>query len=146
MQQTIRALRRQGQPTEVDCPYLTSAPKPGWKPPKGLRVFRRAAEGRTPRAVDVRTAIRAGQVPVLGISLPEGFYDPQSPWVIPGQGLIRGLHAVAGVAVSVTGSEELVLIRNSWGRSWGDHGHAWLDDAFLSRHLKALLMLTHEVV
>jgi hypothetical protein len=80
------------------------------------------------------------------MTLPEAFFNPQEPFVIPAHGPIRGLHAVGAVGAGVGPTGALVLIRNSWGSGWGDQGHAWLDEAFLRRHLKGVLLLTAEVV
>jgi len=95
--------------------------------------------------VEVEGAIRAGQLPVLGVSLPEPFFTPVTPWVIPSGGAIRGLHAVAGVGIGSFRGGRVIMIRNSWGSDWGDDGHVWLDDAFIGQHLKRVMVLTHEI-
>lgn len=41
----------------------------------------------------------------------------------PSSGLVGG-HQVCVVANDV--DDQKILIRNSWGTDWGDHGHAWL--------------------
>lgn len=141
----VNALKRAGQSTEADCPYLSSDPPKGWKPPGALRVFRCASEPKFPSAAEVERALKAGSIPVLGISLPEPFFLPSPPWIIPARGSLRGLHAVAAVGIAAHGSIKLILVRNSWGADWGDGGHAWLDFDFIGQHLKDLLVLTHEV-
>src|SRR6266480_3556407 len=62
------------------------------------------------------------------------------------QGTVYANHAVGAVGIGAAIRGELILIRNSWGASWGDQGHAWLDDAFLVEHLIGMLLLTVEVV
>jgi hypothetical protein len=139
------ALRQNGQCTENDCPYLTSDPHAGWMPSAECKAFRRESESKRANFSEVESAIRAGSTPVLGISLPYAFFVPTSPWIIPYLGPIRALHAVAGVGIGSIGNRRLILIRNSWGPSWADLGHAWLDSDFLSHHLKDVLLLTLEV-
>lgn len=41
-----------------------------------------------------------------------------------------GAHAVLGVGYD--DAREVILIRNSWGAAWGDHGHATVPYAFFS--------------
>lgn len=141
-----RTLERKGQPIEDDCPYWTAGPPKGWKPRRGLTVFRRASQPKRADMHQVEMLIRSGQAPVLGITLSDGFFVPNPPWIISSDGPLRGLHAVLGVGVGKYGDSRLVLIRNSWGTDWGDAGHAWLNETFVSRHLKDLLILTDEVV
>ena len=109
-------------------------------------MFRRASEAKGCDAAQIEEAIGARRVPVLGISLPESFFRPTAPWVISPVGPIRGLHAVAGVGVGRHRGHRVILVRNSWGPTWGDGGYVWLDEAFITQHLKSVLLLTHEVV
>ncbi|MFN0008315.1 MAG: C1 family peptidase [Planctomycetota bacterium] len=143
MNEVAGALEVEGQCQEVHCPYLPQDPPSGWKPPTGLTVFRRASkpENTTPAAVE--DVIRCGLAPVLGLTLPEPFFDPSTPWVISSNGPVRGLHAVVAVGLGRHKGDRVFLIRNSWGVDWADGGYAWLDDSFLARHLQEALVLTH---
>jgi hypothetical protein len=145
MDAIAKTLADKGQPTETDCPYLITEPATGWRPPTGLQVFRRASEDKACDPAEIEAAIRAHQLPVLGMSLPESFFRPQTPWVISATGAIRGLHAVAAAGVGRHQGQRVILIRNSWGPSWGEGGYAWLDEAFVAQHVKHVLLLTHEV-
>ena len=140
-----RALENPGQPSEADCPYYSNCLPPGWLPPPGVKLYRRKSDSREPAADEVETLLTAGQVPVLGISIPEGFLSPTPPWLISADGPNRGLHAVVAVGLGTADTSRCFLVRNSWGTEWGDNGHAWLDDAFLDRHLHDVLALTGEV-
>lgn len=139
---TARALQVQGQPLEKHCPYRLTEPPPGWQPPNPPDVFKRSSELKFMSIADVGGILITGAAPVLGISLPEAFFDPKPPWVISPDGPVRALHAVLAVALGLIGSSSYVLVRNSWGSDWADRGHAWLDDRFLDRHLKQALVLT----
>jgi hypothetical protein len=139
-----RALITQGQPEETECPYLGGEPSVGWHPPTGLTVFRRVSEERNCDGAVIEQMVRNHQSPVLGISLPKSFYSPTAPWILASSGSIMGLHAVVGVGVGRHQGQRTILIRNSWGSGWGDGGHAWLDESFVTTHLKGVLLLTHE--
>lgn len=79
-----------------------------------------------PSVTSIESLLAAGQAVVLGISLWEQFFTdhggelqtPSSDQLIPGG------HAV--VAVGFDADEGWLLIRNSWGESWGEDGHARL--------------------
>jgi papain like protease len=135
------SLSVEGQPTETDCPYFSTYVPKGWAPPPNLFVYKYVSRIEPKGFSDVEIAIRSGLAPVLCMSLPEPFYSPQPPWIIDPAGPIRALHAVTGIGIGRYGSDSLVLIRNSWGASWGDAGHAWLNTTYLSIHLKAVLCL-----
>ena len=87
----------------------------------------------------------AGRLPVLGIATTNAFYDPTPPWVISHSGPIVGFHAVVAVGIGTAYTARRFLIRNSWGTAWAEAGHAWLDDAFVVKHLHEVLVLTEEV-
>ncbi len=145
MEQVALALRTQGQVEEAHCPYSLTDPPTGWRPPTGIREYRRASEHKDADIDAVADWILQGQVPVLGISLPESFFTPKAPWVLTSHGSIRGLHAVAAVGVGYHGGTRAILVRNSWGEDWGSRGHVWLEETFLIRHLKEVLLLTDEM-
>jgi hypothetical protein len=140
-----RALRNPGQPSEADCPYCHNGLPPGWLPPPGVKLYRRESDLMDPVADEVETMLTAGSAPILGISLPDGFFSPAPPWLISHDGPIRGFHAVVAVGLGKVDTLRYFLVRNSWGIEWGDNGHVWLDDVFLNRHLRNALALTEEM-
>ena len=140
-----RALLNPGQPTETDCPYQDSEPPKTWAPPSGVTLYRRRSATSIQSPDEVEAMIEAGHTPVLGISTTEAFYEPTPPWLISATGPVRGLHAVVAVGLGTTYAMRCFLIRNSWGTDCADAGHAWLDDEFIDRHLRQVLVLTEEV-
>jgi hypothetical protein len=140
------ALSNQGQPIESDCPYHLIAPSAGWAPPSKLKVYRRHSEEASTTHTAVVSVLKSGRPAVLGVELCSSFFEPKLPWVISATGATHGLHAVLGVGVGLFRTGRVILIRNSWGVDWGYAGHAWLDETFLDRHLRAALVLTEEVV
>ena len=140
-----RALLDPGQPTETDCPYHVNEPPLAWSPPTALTLYRRGSASAEQDPDKVEAMLDAGHVPVLGIATTDAFYSPAPPWLMSPTGPVRGLHAVVAVGVGVTHTARRFLIRNSWGTEWADAGHAWLDDAFMSRHLRDVLIVTDEV-
>jgi len=75
---------------------------------------------------DLRARIRAGHAVVLGLELWPAFFDAPGGVVgIPAQlDLIGEGHAVAVVGFNDDGHE--LLLRNSWGTTWGKAGHGRL--------------------
>lgn len=138
------ALRGDGQPSESDCPYTMFEPDSSWKPPAGVAVFRRASDHGFDHRV-IRQSLQQNAVVVLGIELTITFYKNAAPWIISPAPLVNALHAVAAVGHGSTAGKPLVLIRNSWGTSWADGGHAWLDDDFVSQHVREILVMREEI-
>lgn len=140
----LGALREHGQPTEEDCPYHPHGPCRNWQPHQGLAVHRRESAVLPTLSNQIEIALTTGRTPVLGISLPDSFHMPTSPWLISSEGAIVGFHAVLAVGMDTQASQRNFLIRNSWGPEWADNGHAWLDNSFLGRHLRNVLVLKEE--
>ena len=142
----LTALRERGQPTEEDCPYQLEDPCQDWHPPEGLAVFRREGAALPTLGSEVETSLTTGRAPVLGIALPVSFHAPVPPWLISPEGTIVGFHAVLAVGMVVESGQRRFLIRNSWGSDWAEGGYAWLDDSFLDRHLRNVLVLKEEAL
>jgi C1A family cysteine protease len=82
--------------------------------------------------------IKGGKPVCLVIALSQYFMKPDAGIVKYGTDYVpNALHAVVGVGVGVHTStnETHVLVRNSWGESWGQSGHAWLPRQYLNTHL-----------
>lgn len=128
------ALRYDGQPDEVVWPYQVKEPST-WSPPKADKVWH---AGLQPLATvsDIFAALHASQPIVLGLRLVNGFNRVQvAPHIIDSNGRAAGGHAVLVVGAGrrqTAGSDDLLMIRNSWGIGWGEGGHAWLPAEYLN--------------
>lgn len=141
MNELQHALRKEGQPQDCHCEPLPDEKPDNWSPPTNVPVYQSESNQEPALPTVVKDTILASDLPVLGISLPEGFFDPTPPWVISaGRPVAR--HAVTGIGLAEYEDGTAILIRNSWGEDWADSGHAWLDEKFLKAHLKAVLVLT----
>ena len=76
------ALNKEGQTSEVVCPYWPGGVPNGWAPPMGLDVHRRDSETHHVSIAQLYALLRGDFVAVLGISLPEPFFAPLEPWVL----------------------------------------------------------------
>jgi len=54
-------------------------------------------------------------------------------------------HALVAVGYGHIGQTRLILVRNSWGPTWGLAGYAWLTEPFVSQHAYDLALLTDEI-
>jgi C1A family cysteine protease len=78
----------------------------------------------------VKAALAAQTPVVLGFSVYESFEDTGSDGMVqPGEGQMIGGHAV--LAVGYDDARDLVIVRNSWGASWGDRGYCYFPSAWL---------------
>ena len=139
--QASKALRIIGQPAQAECGVPDMSMICHWMPSTSLRTFRRMSESVAASGDKIAEAVHAGHMPVIGITLPRSFFAPTRPWRIKSDGTRVGLHAVVVVALAASAGSRLFGIRNSWGKGWGDDGHAWLGDDFFAQHLEELLIV-----
>lgn len=129
------ALESEGQPLESECPYSDCRPE-SWTPPSGYSAIwtRRSgiADG-NPSSV-LSDALVNGRAPVLVFRVSRSFHAPapSSHVVQEDGGYDRRLHAVLIVGEGQVASSTAFLARNSWGRGWGEDGHAWLPDSYVN--------------
>ncbi len=139
------ALRTDGQPEEVQWPYLehNDDAHPGYGPPNTVvgpfsKVVIRLS------TIDVDTWIAdltSGRLPVVALRVTDTFLAATGGIVVEdGPGI--GGHAVTAVGVAqYTGPQDLgvvhpgdrlVCVRNSWGEQWGVDGYALMTETALA--------------
>lgn len=148
----LETLRHDGQPPETSWPYLAALPADlaRWQPPAGAApLFRRAGETGV-ATVDAIIAELDRDCPVLVlIRLSRSFDWIAADHIVdPGAGeqpeYLRR-HAVVAVGHGEAKGQRAVLIRNSWGIAWGDHGYGWLTEKFLAPRLFGAAILKEDL-
>lgn len=142
------ALSNVGQPLEQDWPYLNvvGIPMDHWVPPAGIgSLFKRNGAALIPNATSAIIKNLNKDLPaILHLYLSDSFYWPvdgrvQAPNSEQPDPTRR--HAVIAVGHGILDGEVAILVRNSWGPDWGDSGHAWLSEPFLSPRIRRLTLI-----
>src|SRR5581483_2840109 len=108
---------------EEGWPYLDVLPTDlsKWKPPTNIGVvYRRRSTARSLPA-DIAGFIRKKHPVLLGLGLTPGFFAPDKDGIVRenvGE-MVVATHAVVAIGIGESHGKQHVLIRNSWGRSWG---------------------------
>lgn len=148
----LEALRHDGQPAEQGWPYLETVPDDHqlWQPPTsvGARYGRNGTTAGQDLAGVIATLDLQRPVMLLTM-LSRSFFLPAANGVIDPandeQPESSQRHAIVAVGHGKVDGATAILIRNSWGTSWGVAGHAWLTERFLTPRLFATANLMEEV-
>jgi C1A family cysteine protease len=113
-----------------DCPEYQPPPEAHTAQPRWSPTFSEVPA--TPKSL--RTELDAGRAVVLGLPTWPAFDRPSAGRLaVPAATELDGAHhAVAVIGYDETTTE--MLIRNSWGPTWGEAGTAWLPLSFLDEH------------
>lgn len=136
----LAAVEKPGQPLEQLYPYSgDNHDAPAMAPPDNLSLLYRAiTRARDLSVDDIASRVVAGDGVGIIVAVTQSLYYPiegmikWDPYVIP-----ELLHAliVTGLGTHQSTGERHFLVRNSWGKDWGNQGYAWMPDSHLNLHL-----------
>jgi C1A family cysteine protease len=157
---TMGAMVIFGVPPEPYWPYTDAAGAFDKEPPafcyafaqsyRTLLYFRHDPAGAARAAVleKLKTYLAAGHPAMFGFTVYSSIAQAETTGRIPlplGRERIEGGHAVVAMGfddaltiVNASGGEPCrgaLLIRNSWGRAWGERGYGWLPYAYVLKGL-----------
>ena len=140
------AMRLDGQPLEIDWPYMDVLPQDldKWKPPTGVgTVYRRASVTRASAFTNVWDAIEADTPAVVVMTISNAFFLPDADCVVDSTESVDPSlrHAVLAVAIGVRASDKFILVRNSWGDQWGCSGYAWLSEKYATPRILSTIIV-----
>jgi len=135
---TLAAASAPGQPLEIHCPYEANAPTHTLPPvaPKDATLYSSKLAHLKPTGDTVISQIRLGHPVGLIVESTLTLFQPDKGVVAFSPNILQDrVHAVLAVGVGESsGGEPHVLIRNSWGVTWGDKGYAWLPKQYIDMH------------
>lgn len=145
----LQALEQDGQPIEASWPYLPALPSDisKWVPPANVGdCFRRRGSVNSALFNEIIAVLDSDRPAIVGIMLSDAFYLPDSNGRVesPEPPDPARRHAVVAVAHGVWDKKRCVLVRNSWGPTWGMTGHAWLMEPYLTSRLLVIAALMEE--
>lgn len=138
LQATSSALAKEGQPFEDHWPYCEDKFPDPWEPPNNPKKLFFADSKLLPVDITELTADLSTGVPtILAAYIDDTFLSwnhPSGHAIIPNPTGPRDKtmgHAFLAVGYGELSGQTYFLIRNSWGVSWGDKGHAWVSSSYL---------------
>ncbi len=148
----LEALREDGQPKEGGWPYLaaTQVDAASWRPPTEIGALFGRNGKKVVHGLDrVIGELDQGRPVMILLILSRAFYARHP------QGVVdppideapepQRRHAVIAVGYGTVDGQRSLLIRNSWGLTWGDAGYGWLTERFLIPRMFAAALLLEEV-
>jgi hypothetical protein len=140
LEKILESLRDDGQTAEEVWPYLDNIPDDlsKWRPPANTTpLFKRDSVIAVAAILEIMNYLNDGLPVVITFMVSLAFCEPQDGVV-----MIRindadvGWHAVTVVGHAESEGRSLLLVRNSWGKSWGLNGYAWVDVNYLATRME----------
>lgn len=149
---TLAALEHEGQPQEAGWPYTLQLPSTAvnWCPPSTVgELFRRVGHPLSDTLEEIVAELTIDRPVLVLMTLSDSFFAANLDGVVdakPHEQPEKSIrHAVVAVGYGEALGQRVILIRNSWGEGWGDHGYAWLTERYLGPRVMKLAKLAGEI-
>lgn len=137
----MKVLSTIGVSPESDYPYVVSnfTDKPTSQAEADAAAYKISAYHRVISLNQLKASIADGYPVVMGIEVYESFESQEVavtgviPLPDPSKEQLLGGHAVLAVGYDDTQSQ--VIVRNSWGASWGDKGYCYMPYAYFNNYV-----------
>jgi hypothetical protein len=146
----LATIKSDGQPVEEEWPYSNAliSDVGSWAPPAPARQLFFRDHGLCALTVnDVIDQLNVGSPVLVTMTISNAFFRPTADGTVeriePTDPKLR--HAVVAVGHGERASTNFVLVRNSWGESWGIQGHAWISIDYLTPRLTGAAIMTKEL-
>jgi hypothetical protein len=126
--EAMAGLRLDGQSTEAAWPYGSNLPLDA-----GCELNKASSQVLNFEPNVARRLLRTGEVLSLILDVDTAFYYYRAGTTLDLNlnSVVQARHAVAICGFREQGSGLEYFIRNSWGRGWGEEGHAWITSAYI---------------
>jgi hypothetical protein len=142
MENMLGAIDTIGQPLEGAWPYIETLPTnlASYQPPDPIGDLYKRASFIERALTNLTTVVDDDRPAVLGLEISAEFYMPPIGASIRAaiDSPLVGRHAVVVVGHGTEAGDQTFLIRNSWGKQWGEHGYAWVSRHYLEPRLISL--------
>jgi hypothetical protein len=142
MENMLGAIDTIGQPLEGAWPYIETLPTnlANYKPPDPIGDLYTRTSFVERALTNLVTVVNDDRPAMLGLEISAEFYVPPVGSSIRAaiDSPLVGRHAVVVVGHGTEAGDETFLIRNSWGKKWGEQGYAWISRHYIEPRLISL--------
>jgi hypothetical protein len=142
MEDMLSVIDAIGQPLEGAWPYIETLPAnlASYQPPHPIGNLYKRSSSVERALTNLATVVDDNHPVVLGLEISSEFYMPPMGASIRAaiDSPLVARHAVVVVGHGTEASEQTFLIRNSWGKQWGEQGYAWISRHYLEPRLISL--------